>query len=866
MLRPALFLTAFFSFAFPLIAATSTGIPVSSTAATPAVITGTVADPTGAIIPGAKIQLEDAKGAPIAAGQTDGTGGFRIQTNHTGDFLLVFSLNGFKTTTISLHVGFTTATPLTVTMPLAAVATQVTVNASTNVDLTSSASNTDSTVITTEDLKSLPVFDNDYVTAMSAFLDPGAAATGGSGLMVDGVEANRAMVSPSAVQEVHINQDPYSARYYYPGRGQMEIITRASQNTYHGQFNFLFRDAALNAQNAFAPSKPYEQRRIYEGYLTGPIAKSKSNSFLLSVDRAEEDLNAVVNATIVPTSDNPTGSYQANVPAPTRDTEFSLRGSHQFSEDHSAYLQYAYQDSTNRDRGVGNQTLPEAGVNTEYREDDLVFHDNHAYSPSLLNQISLVGEKVWNSTSDAVEASAIKIQGNFTGGSAQSNSLATEYNLRSHDIVTWTRGPHQLKFGVNIPHLGRRIYEDHTNERGTYTYASLSDYENGLPSSFSIQTGQSRFLYHQLEIGGFIQDQMKLSPNFSITPGVRYDWQNFLGDNRSNFSPRLSFALVLNQKSEMVLRGGGGLYYDRFGSGPLLDLVRYRYGLRRSLQADCAAGACPALDSIAPSLVELEPDARTPYQIHYGLSLERHIGERATATISLYSNRGVSLFRSVDVNAPTPQSGFTRRPNPNIGRLRQMQPAGTQIGNGIDISYRGRYNKYFTGFAHYTWSHYENNTGGIGWFPQNQYLPNEEWANADFDQRHRLGIYGMLNPDSVLNLSVGFFASTGKPWTVLTGDDEYGDNLFNTRPEGIARNTETGPDNVDMDLRWGHDFRIHPGEADNSPTVGFSAAAFNVLNHLNGSYVDTVEGSRDFAQVTSAQPPRRIQLGMRLSF
>ena len=88
--------------------------------------------------------------------------------------------------------------------------------------------------------------------------------------MVDGVEANRATVSASAVQEVRINQDPYSAQYYWPGRGQMEIITKSAADHYHGQFNFLFRDSALNAQNALAPSKPFEQRRIYEGHVTGP--------------------------------------------------------------------------------------------------------------------------------------------------------------------------------------------------------------------------------------------------------------------------------------------------------------------------------------------------------------------------------------------------------------------------------------------------------------------------------------------------------------------------------------------------------------------------------------------------------------------
>ena len=94
----------------------------------------------------------------------------------------------------------------------------------------------------------------------------------------------------------------------------------------------------------------------------------------------------------------------------------------------------------------------------------------------------------------------------------------------------------------------------------------------------------------------------------------------------------------------------------------------------------------------------------------------------------------------------------------------------------MDISYRGRLNKYFSGFGRYTWSHYESNTGGIGWFPQNQYAPNDEWANASFDRRHRLGMYAMFNRESVFNLSTGIFANTGRPWTVLTGTDAYGDS------------------------------------------------------------------------------------------
>jgi hypothetical protein len=124
----------------------------------------------------------------------------------------------------------------------------------------------------------------------------------------------------------------------------------------------------------------------------------------------------------------------------------------------------------------------------------------------------------------------------------------------------------------------------------------------------------------------------------------------------------------------------------------------------------------------------------------------------------------------------------------------------------------------------------------------------------------------MFQPESVLNLSAGIFANTGTPWTILTGTDAYGDDLFNTRPEGVQRNTETNPDYVDLDLRWGHDFAITQDKDEEAPRLGFSAGAFNVLNHVNGGGIDPVETSSSFGQITSAAPPRRIQMGMRFEF
>jgi len=872
----------------------ASGLGNGPASAPAAVVRGTVADPSGAIVPNAEVDLVDGKGAVAATLHSDGEGNFQLAAPALGDYTLVVSEAGFDTVKTVVKLGPQAAPPLTpmlhIVLPISAMSTTINVNAGSSVDLTATDANSDTSVMSADDLKALPIFDNDYATAMSAFLDSGTEGTGGAGLLVDGVEANRSTVSASAVQEVRINQDPYSAQYYWPGRGQMEIITKSAADHYHGQFNFSFRDSDMNAQNALAASKPFEQRRIYEGHVTGPIPHAKNSGFLITFNRAEEDLDAVVVATLAPTTGDPTGLFQDNVPAPTRETDFSARASHQFGDRHSAYAQYAYQDSSEQNQGVGGQTLAAAGYNTHYHEDDVIFHIDSTLSPVLLNQLSVVFEHDGGQNQNAVEAPQVSVSGDFVGGSAQNDSVSTEYNLRLSDMVTWTYGRHTVKVGANVPHIDRRVMDDNTNDLGTYTFApslatatvtnppsALQNYAANLPTSFTQNGGVSRYVYHQQEAGAFAQDQWKITDRFSLTPGLRYDWQNFLAQDRLSFSPRVSFAWAIDPERKIVLRGGGGIYYDRFGSGPLVDLARYQNGLRRSVNisldpnTEPATGCVPVSSCVsvgdAPdNLVELQPNAKVPYQIQYGLSIERGFGKSAVGTISAYSVRGDDRFRSVDINAPTPESGYTERPNPEYGRIREMQPEGTFIGNGMDISFHGNLNKYFTGFGRYTWSHFESNQEGITWFPQNQLAPNDEWANSSWDRRNRLGMYAIFNHQSVANLAVGIFANAGSPWTVLTGTDPYGDGLFNERPDGVARNSENLPNYVDLDLRWGHDFHLTPSKEEESPKLGFSAGAFNVLNHENGTAVDQVESSPEFGQVTTVAPPRRIQLAMRFEF
>jgi hypothetical protein len=154
------------------------------------------------------------------------------------------------------------------------------------------------------------------------------------------MEQSSVGVSASAIQEVKINQNPYAAEFSRPGRGRIEIITKPASAKYHGAFNFLFRDYRLNARNPFAATRPEEQRRIYEGSLTGPLGHGHKTSFLITADHEEDDLQAVVFAF------GPSGVIRQNVANPHRSSEYGGSVTRQLNDRHVVFVRGNYRDGS----------------------------------------------------------------------------------------------------------------------------------------------------------------------------------------------------------------------------------------------------------------------------------------------------------------------------------------------------------------------------------------------------------------------------------------------------------------------------------------------------------------------------------------
>jgi hypothetical protein len=829
-------------------------------------VTGLVVDPRRAPVTDATVTLHQEPNATEEPVKTDAAGRFRFEGVGDGSYSVEVEHEGFARSVTPLQVRGRAPATLTIKLSLSSVVTKVTVIGDEPAQVSTDISeNLDTASVDQNLLEKVPVFDQDYVTAMSAFLDAGAIGTSGVQTIVNGVEVSSVTVSASAVQEVRINQNPYSAEYSRPGRGGLEIITKEAASDYHGTFNFIFRDSVLNARDAFALMRAPEQRRIFEGAFSGPIGHSKSWSFMLSGHRQEEDLQSTVFAQDL------SGPIQESVPSPKRDTLVTLHVGHQFSENHAAYWQYTEWEYPSFNQGVGGFVLPEAATNSDQWERAWVFNDRLTISPHLLFQFQILVGWEHHATTSVNSAQKIVVQDAFTSGGAQTDLLGIERNVQMSAVANWTHAKHLVKFGVNVPDLSHRDNLNHSNFGGTYSFESLNDYQAQHPYSFRQQQGAGTVSYWDDQLAGFVQDEYRFRPNLSFSFGLRYNWQNHLHDN-TQFAPRFAFAYSPDKKRKTVIRGGAGVFYDRTGANPPGDLLLYNGVILRSPLILNPAYPDPfsgggSLATLPSDIVQFDPTIREPYSIQYSLGVERQLAKRTTLAVTYNGSRGIDLFRSRNINAPLPPN-YTVIPNPAIGVLRNIESSGRQVGNSLEITLRGQVTRYVTGLVQYTLSRTDNNTGGITWFPANQYDLSGEWSRADFDQRHRLNLLESFSPGKQLTFGVGAQLASGKPYSMTTGLDPFNTGLLNARPAGVSRNTLEGPAYADLDLRLSRDFYFSKDRKDTEKgkvtTLGFEA--FNVLNHVNyTSYVGNLQ-SNFFGQAVSALPTRRLQLTARFKF
>ena len=162
-----------------------------------------------------------------------------------------------------------------------------------------------------------------------------------------------------------------------------------------------------------------------------------------------------------------------------------------------------------------------------------------------------------------------------------------------------------------------------------------------------------------------------------------------------------------------------------------------------------------------------------------------------TMAITYANSHGLHLLRSQDVNAPVPGTYDPTIPGSGVfpfgrtGQVLMMESAGLYNQNQLIFNVNSKLSRNISLTGAYMYNRAMSNTDGLGTFPANPYSMLGEYGPASTDMHHRVSLSGTVTVKWGIRFNPFLTANSGPPFDITSGQDVYGDGLFNARP-GIA--------------------------------------------------------------------------------
>jgi hypothetical protein len=812
------------TFALALILALSA---IVSFAQQPGTLRGTVTDEFGGALVGATVTAVNQTGVEKST-VTNGDGNYVISGLAPGAYTVRAAATGFAAfEAADVEVSAARREPLDIKMSVTIEEQKVTVSGNQRDISTDSESNADAIVLRGKDLDALPDDPDDLAAALSALAGPSVGPNGGQ-IYIDGFTGGR-IPPKEAIREVRVSQNPLNAENDRPGFGRIDILTRPGYDRWRGSANFNFNDESMNARNPFAPTRDSFQSRLYGFTLSGPI-QTKKSSFFLDFQRREVDDNDVINALVLDSSLNPV-RFNQTILQPRRSLTFSPRFDYAINQNHTIVARYTYSRFSLDNSGVGNFSLPSRGFDTANHQHTFQITETAVLNPKVINETRFQFIRNANEQNGDNTLPTIQVLDAFTGGGSQvglSFNKESRWELQNYSTATWFPN-HVFRFGVRL--RGVKITDvSRNNFGGTFVFTSLDEYRRVLlhdptarPTQFTLSGGNPEADVSQIDFGGFFQDEWRLRPNLSVTLGLRYEKQSNI-DSKFNFAPRIFFAWAPGGSSTgqigqfgagqpaFVVRGGFGIFYDRFNESNTLGANRFN-GINQQrfnivdpavlgsvvFNADGSISNIPTTDTLTglnqPQVINrVSDELQAPYTMISAINVEKQLPYKITAFGLLVSIRQRQNLVFRDINAPLPGTPNVR-PDPTLGNVFQWESGGYFNMTQFILGMRTQINPALTIFANYVGVKSESNTDCVfniqgGCFPSNSYDINADKGRVPFLARHSFFLGGTIGiPKLKLALNPFIIARTGQFFNITTGFDTNGDRIFRERPAFASSST-----------------------------------------------------------------------------
>jgi hypothetical protein len=736
-----------------------------------------------------------------------------------------------------------------------------------------------------------------------------------------------ATVPLGAIQEITVLSNAFSSEYGWTSGPALNIVTKSGTNGFHGEGLFMLRPGGgwqaktfstrnfcppsvqscvtPNTLNAINPVDIPDKLNQVSGSIGGPIIKDKT-FFFLTTDYTRQNrttfLSTTLPAFLLPTDGHLdyTGRY--------RQFLFDGRLDHKLTSRQTLMVRMnvdRFSDDNPQD-AVGGTNAPSVARRYSRRSWTAQVNHTSVINSNLLNEARfayLHGGPVtfWEAqTLSTTYTRAGTVP--FTIGQSRESDIFS-HQMQLSDTLSWSRGKHYLRFGGSVIHhtSGGTGSEPGTAVLGTFTFKNTTTAPFGQLTLADVQNytqpinfGISSYNLPQWLYTGFVQDDWKVRPDFTLNLGLRYDRQT-LTDATKNFAPRIGFGWHPGGDSRWSIRGGYGMYYTQIRSNAIagylvngLDgLTTYTATPGQTGFPTCLTGACLPLSFDPKTLpasqlpardITIRAGQRAFYQAQFarfGLNFDRlpnypdkFVNPRSQV-ISIGAEREVvkGLFvgadyvhqhlsgidRTVDLNAPLPfdrtapgqvrsvaAANLTRPILPVNGGVRQVNVL-TNLGvadyNGLQTNFSYRGNRKMYAAVSYTLSKATNTTepdgNGIGPNDSNiARLGEVERGLSVVDQRHRAVItFSYRFPYNVTAGTLTQLASA-RPFNATTGIDNNGDGINNDRPviNGSVINKSAFRGTATQDVALFVEKRFKMTER---TAILLRLEGFNLLNHGN---------------------------------
>ncbi|HEY2382768.1 MAG TPA: carboxypeptidase regulatory-like domain-containing protein [Terriglobia bacterium] len=864
----------------------------------PAAIHGVLTDASGALIPGAAVSLSGPEVQKTV--QTAADGSYSFQGLAAGDYTLRVSFPDLESFEKRLHIEAGTTSENAIQLRPRVLTQAVTVTEEAGAEIGVEPDKSAGTVVMKPtDLDALPDNPDDLLNILQALA---GGAGGQAQIMVDNF-SNGQIPPKSAIKEIKINQDPFSAAYDWMGFGRIEIVTKPGGDTLHGAVGLTDSDAAFNSRNPYATNKAGYVNRILTANLGSSFKKRASYTFDFYHNTI--DNTALINAVTLDPSTFAALPVQTTVVVPRDDISGTGRLDDQLSPSNTLTGSYRYLRSHRDNNGIGQYSLQSRGYSNRNTLKELHLTETATLNSSAVTTTRLGYTATGAFQNGGISSPSLIVSSAFNGGSAQVGQAShTTGFLEIQSDTTWIHGMHSLKFGGRF-HNNPTSDIAPSNFGGTFSFfgvtdapvldatnqpianetaqiTSLEQYRRTLlfeklgyspdtirklgggASQFSIAGGNPAVNFNFVDLALYGLDDWRVRPNLTVSLGARYRRQNHIHDWK-DLGPRAAIAWSPHSGSstspKTVIRAGWGAFFDTVSPPVVQQALRFN-GTTQNQYVVLNPDFYPIVPPIgslgsgqASTTYRLDPKLKGAPWMLSAISVDRQLPRNTSISVTYRDQRTTHILQTVDINAPLAFGGV-RPYGDAAGNIFQFESGGIQKVKWITLQLNSKFNEKISLTTQYTFMHGFNTdayTDSGQWssaIPSNPYNLNQDWGRAGWCNTNNFTLMGTFTAAAGVQLSPLLVAYSGQPYNLTIGSDLNGDTVANDRP---AFATDLTRPSVVITKYGSFDTNPMPGQTIVPRNYLTGAPMWNLSVRLSKTFRFPAEAQTS-AQSTSPQP------------